>query len=131
MPLPTGAWRVFERKVAKMLGTVRTPLSGMMSGHHTSSDTLHKEIYVECKWLKGRRDAGTAVLNLWDDTVKKAKNEGKIPLLAMHRRGSRVEFGALPLPIAIEALKLYLAKKEEAIAALDELKKAVTGEELP
>lgn len=127
----TGAWKEFERRVAKMLGTQRTPLSGMMSGHHTSSDTLHKQVYAECKWLKGKRDAGTAVLNLWDDTVKKAKREGKIPLLAMHRRGSRVEFGALPLPLAIAALQVYLSLKDEAITTLDARRARITtGERL-
>ncbi len=115
MPLPTGAWKAFESRVAKLLGTRRTPLSGKMSGHHTSSDTLHPDLYVECKWLKGKRDAGTAVLTLWEDTVKKAKLEGKIPMVVMHRRGSRVEFAAIPLPIAVEALRLYLSLKPVAV----------------
>ncbi len=100
----TGDWKAFERKVAAMLDTRRTPLSGMMSGHGTHSDTLHRLIYVECKW----QGTKSAVLTLWDDTVKKARNEGKIPLVAMHRRSSRVEFGAIPLPLATDLLKLFL-----------------------
>lgn len=105
----TGDWKAFERKVAAMLETRRTPLSGMMSGHGTSSDTLHKDIYVECKW----QGTKSAVLSLWDDTVKKAKNEGKIPLVAMHRRNSQVEFGAMPLPLATDLLKIFLALDPE------------------
>ncbi len=106
----TGDWKAFERKVAVMLDTRRTPLSGMMSGHGTHSDTLHKDIYVECKW----QGTKSAVLTLWDDTVKKAKAENKIPLLAMHRRGSRVEFGAMPLPLATDLLKLFLELPQAA-----------------
>jgi hypothetical protein len=79
-----------------------------MSGHNTSSDTLHQELYIECKWLKGENDAGAAVLNLWDKVVKEAKREDKLPVLAIHRRGSRVEFAAMPLPIAARALALYM-----------------------
>ena len=105
----TGDWKSFERKVAAMLDTRRTPLSGMMSGHGTHSDTLHKDIYVECKW----QGTKSAVLTLWDDTVKKAKAEGKIPLLAMHRRNSRVEFGAIPLPLATDLLKIFLGLPQE------------------
>ena len=106
MPPNTGAWKAFERRVAKWLRTVRTPLSGMMSGHHTSSDTLHPDIYVECKWTKK-----AAILTLWEDTRKKAKREGKIPFVAMHQRGTKIEFGLLPLDIATEALLLYLERK--------------------
>lgn len=99
----TGDWKAFERKVAAMLNTRRTPLSGMMSGHGTHSDTLHKDIYVECKWGKAN-----ATLTLWEDTVKKAKAEGKLPLLAMHRRGSQVEFGAIPLLLVTDLLAIFL-----------------------
>ena len=106
----TGDWKSFERKVAVMLDTRRTPLSGMMSGHGTHSDSLHKDIYVECKW----QGTKSAALTLWDDTVKKAKAEGKIPLLAMHRRNSRVEFGAIPLPLATDLLKMFLELPEES-----------------
>ncbi|KKN05244.1 hypothetical protein LCGC14_1089370 [marine sediment metagenome] len=109
----TGDWKAFERRVAAYLNTRRTPLSGAMSGHNTHSDTLHPDLYVECKW----QGTKSAVLTLWDDTVAKAKREGKIPLLAMHRRGSRVEFGALPLPLAADLLKLFMALAPEKTSA--------------
>ncbi len=107
VPPDTGAWKAFERRVAEALGTRRTPLSGKMSGHNTSSDTLHPDVYAECKWVKK-----AAVFTLWEDTVQKAKREGKMPLMAMHRRGSKLEFGALPLDVAIDALRLYVALKD-------------------
>ena len=124
LPPNTGAWKAFERRVAKWLRTRRTPLSGMMSGHHTSSDTLHPDIYVECKWTKK-----AAILTLWEDTRKKAKREGKIPFVAMHQRGTKIEFGLLPLDIATKALMLYLKRKQETIDELETLKHQVAGEE--
>jgi len=45
-------WKVHERKVAAFFGTKRVPLSGSNSGHGTSSDSLDKELYIECKSRK-------------------------------------------------------------------------------
>lgn len=41
-----------ERRIAKWLGTTRTPLSGGNS-KHTRSDTLHPRFFVEAKGAKG------------------------------------------------------------------------------
>lgn len=115
MPNPnTGAWKAFERRVAGLFRGRRTPLSGSLSGHHTSSDVIGSPypVYVECKWLSGEKSAGAATLKLWDDTVKKAKSEGKVPVLVMHRRGSRVEFAAIPLPMLISLLETRYAEPE-------------------
>lgn len=103
----TGAWKAFESRVAKKLGGRRTPLSGAMSGHGTSSDMIGSPlpVYMEAKWLAGKNSAGAATLAIWEDTVKKAKKEGKVPLLVMHRRSSRVEFAAMPLDLAAMLLK--------------------------
>ncbi len=100
------SWKAFERHVAKLFGTVRTPLSGGMSGHGTRSDTLHPEVYVEAKHTKGTK---SAFFTLWKDTIKKAKREGKLPVLAMRLKGTRVSTLTLPLEIGIEATRLYLA----------------------
>lgn len=42
-------WKKFELKVAKDFGTNRTPLSGMVKSL-TNSDTLHPDLYIECKY---------------------------------------------------------------------------------
>jgi len=72
------AWKAFERRIAKSLGTERTPLSGGAS-HHTRSDTLHPELYVECK--NAQR---VNVFALWRETCPVAERENKIPVLALH-----------------------------------------------
>lgn len=40
--------KAFESRVAKFFQTRRTPLSGINSGH-TGSDTLHPDLFIECK----------------------------------------------------------------------------------
>ncbi len=76
--MPDKAWKAFERRIAKSLGTDRTPLSGI-SSRHTSSDTLHPDLYVECKMRKR-----SLVHTLFTLASKQAKVERKIPVMAMH-----------------------------------------------
>lgn len=79
---PDKAWKQFERRIAKSLGTVRTPLSGGAS-RHTSADTLHPDLYVECK------QRGTSATCTWFlITRREAKKENKAPVLALHQSGS-------------------------------------------
>ena len=103
------SWKAFERYCAKLLGTVRTPLSGGMSGHGTRSDTLHSQVFLECKHTKGK----SAQFTLWEDTAKKAKREGKIAVLAQRKKGTRVSTLTLPLELGMEALRLYLAYHDQ------------------
>ena len=77
--MPTKTWKAVELQIAKFFGVERNPLSGMNS-KHTSSDTLHRWLYIECKYGKTLPKFFT---NLWEDTKKKAKEECKIPLLAL------------------------------------------------
>jgi len=76
--MPDKAWKAFERLIAKSLGTVRTPLSGI-SSRHTSSDTLHPDLYVECKTRKR-----SLIHTLFTLASKQAKVERKIPIMAIH-----------------------------------------------
>lgn len=80
-PTSRGTWKAFERAVAKMFGTERTPLSGSNS-KHTGSDTLHEKLFVECKYR-----ANHAVISLYKETAKKAKMENKIPIVALKEKG--------------------------------------------
>lgn len=79
MPEPT--WKRRERQIAAYFDTYRTPGSGQVS-RHTSSDTLHPDLYVEIK----SRVKHTAV-SLWDKTKKKATREGKTPVVALCENG--------------------------------------------
>lgn len=83
-PTHRSTWKAFERLVADFFGTRRTPLSGSNSGHNTTSDTLHPEVYVECKYR-----AKMAVYELFNDTVLAAKLEEKIPVVAIKQKGEK------------------------------------------
>ena len=76
-------WKGFERIVAKFFGTERTPLSGGNS-KHTRSDTLHEDLFIECKKRKSM-----AVVKLYDETHKLARKEGKFPVVAITETGRR------------------------------------------
>lgn len=83
-PTSKSAWKSFERVVATYFGTRRVPLSGSNSGHGTNSDSLHPKLYLECK-VRGK-------ISLWQlfiDTEKKAKVEGKIPVVAIKQKGEK------------------------------------------
>lgn len=77
-------WKKFERDTASFFHTRRVPLSGSNSGHNTNSDTLHPDLYIECK-LRGK----FSLWSLFEDTEKKAKKEGKIPVVALKQKGAK------------------------------------------
>ena len=83
-PTSSSAWKSFERTVATFFGTKRVPLSGSNSGHGTNSDSLHDKLYIECK-LRGK----ISLWRLFEDTERKAKQENKIPVVAIKQKGSR------------------------------------------
>jgi len=70
-------WQGFEKSIAKVFNTLRTPFSGSNSGV-TSSDSLHDRLYVECKFHQKQ-----AILTLMKDTEEKARFEGKLPIIAL------------------------------------------------
>lgn len=83
-PTSKTCWKSFERLVAGFFGTKRVPLSGSNSGHNTNSDSMHNELYIECKVREK-----FAIWSLFDDTEKKAKNESKIPIVALKQKGEK------------------------------------------
>jgi len=80
--MPDKAWKAFERRIAKSLDTHRTPLSGGAS-RHTRSDTLHPDLYVECKQRKS-----SYAFSQYAATRIHAREEKKVPVLALHVSGS-------------------------------------------
>lgn len=94
-------WKRLERQVAKFFGTKRTPLSGQNSGHETNSDTLHPDLYIECKYRKR-----FALCELFQDTERKAKKEKKVPVVAIKQHGQR-NFLLLVRPKDLARLPLH------------------------
>lgn len=83
-PTSKSTWKGFERVVAAHFNTKRVPLSGSNSGHHTNSDTLHPELYIECK-VRSK----FAVWELFLDTEAKAIAEKKVPVVAIKQKGEK------------------------------------------
>ena len=88
--MPPKTWKVVERRIARYLGTERTPLSGG-NGRQTRSDTLHPRLYVEAKFGSACPRSWRAIAKLCCDTQLKAHPEHKFPVVILARKGSRTE----------------------------------------
>jgi len=77
------AWKEVERKVAKLFGTKRTPLSGRNSSI-TGADIIHPYLFVEVK-----HHSQLAIWEWFSYVEKRAKKEGKLPLLVLKKKRKR------------------------------------------
>lgn len=93
-------WKGGERRIAKIFGTRRTPLSGGNSGH-TRSDTLSSELFIEVKHRKKY-----PLEKLWNKICKESKEEDKIPLAVFLKKNH-------PEPLVLCKLKdiKFIAEK--------------------
>ena len=78
--MPDAAWKALERRIARDLGTERTPLSGG-SSRITRSDTLDPDLYVEVK-LRSKH----SVFTLFKEVRVNAQEEGKRPIAVLHEK---------------------------------------------
>lgn len=99
--MPDKAWKAFERRIAKSLGTVRTPLSGGAS-RHTTSDTLHPDLYVECRYR-----ASSALFRWWFVVRQSAIKERKVPIMAMHLKGAKKSLAVIEWRIFLKLWEAY------------------------
>lgn len=84
MPRPSKTWKQKERDFAKRFGSLRQRLSGSSGREDESSaDMKHDRIYAEVKY----RDKH-ALFTLYEDTAKKARKEGKLPIVALAQKGT-------------------------------------------
>lgn len=90
-PVSDKAWKAVERRVARLFGTRRTPLSGG-NDSRTRSDTLSPDIFIEVKHRKKHSAA-----SLWYEVDKLAKKEGKITLVVLAEKRRKHLFAIVPL----------------------------------
>ena len=84
-------WKQWERRVAALFGTTRTPLSGGAS-RHTRSDSLSDQVFVEVKYRKS-----FSIFKLFAEVEKMAAAEGKVPVVALvQKRTSGILFVVRP-----------------------------------
>jgi len=103
--MPDKAWKAFERRIAKSLGTERSPLSGIY-GHITSSDTLHPDLYVECKY-RNRLPVG----RWYEETDEKAMDEDKFPVLALKEKGYHTTIAVISWHSFLKLWEAYAKSK--------------------
>ena len=108
-------WKLFEARVANFFKTTRTPLSGGAS-RHTESDTLHEALFIEAK-LRQK----LPIADLFDEVMKKAKKENKVPLLALQKK-NRKGWLLVCRPEDVHLISSY-AKEYEKLPNEDELPK--------
>jgi len=101
--IPKGTWKAFERRIAKSLGTHRTPLSGGAS-RHTTSDTLHPDLYVECRFR-----SSSALFGWWVGVRQSATKERKIPVMAIHQKGAKKSLAVIDWDFFLKLYKAYSA----------------------
>ena len=97
------SWKGVERKVARSLGTERTPLSGGNS-KHTRSDTLHEKLFIETKHRKH-----FSILVLYRETLELAKQENKIPILCLKEKGKHGELAVMDWKLFVDMWEKYNA----------------------
>jgi len=104
-------WQSFEKRVAGIFNSVRTPFSGSNSGI-TSSDSLHDRVFIECKY----HATDTALVKLMKETEEKAKVEKKLPLLAI----GNPEDTKKNIYVMFNIKDLYKVIKEVDLSELDQ-----------
>jgi len=72
-------WKKGEDRLAKLFGTTRRPLSGGNS-KTGRDDSLHPRLFIESKHTQR-----SSLWTLYRDTRKKARAEGRIPVIGIHQ----------------------------------------------
>lgn len=78
------AWKQAERRVAKMFGSTRRPLSGMNSRSGGRDDCMHDVLFIENKHSKSH-----AVWTLYTATREIANREKRIPVVTLTQHRSK------------------------------------------
>lgn len=104
-----------ERRIATFFGAKRTPLSGSASGHNTSSDSLHPDLYIESKWR-----TRIAILDLFPEVRKHANMEDKIPIMAVKSKKLKDDYLVIRLKDFDKISKLRHPKAVMSLVDEDE-----------
>lgn len=110
------AWKRDEKKIARLFGTERTPLSGG-NGKQTRSDTLHPDLFIEIK-----RRKSFPFRTVFGKLQEPARRERKIPVMVLHQSGSRTASSMVILQLSdlprlseiLQSNKMYPAFSNQA-----------------
>lgn len=90
-----------ELKIAKDLGTHRTPLSGGAS-RITRGDVIHETLYVEVK-----QRASFAVMGIFKAVRERARQESRTPVLLLHQSKSKNQLAVIDWKFFLELWKNF------------------------
>lgn len=84
-------WKEAERKLAKIFGTTRRPLSGMTHTYNGTGgdDCMHDKLYLESKYTGSPRSPYNGAIKLFQDTENKAHKEKKIPVVGLRKKHAK------------------------------------------
>lgn len=145
-------WKAHERKSARRFGAERV-LAGGVGNFKTHSDSIHTEIYLECKYRK-EQPILRSVFRPWEIACDKYMNklkkeriklgldlpECRVPVLELRREGKRECFIVvrdtdlhLIQPGYANIMTNFIVKKSIAVATLfdDTLQKATIENKIP
>ena len=112
-------WKLFERNVSKDFDTTRSPLSGSMKTV-TNSDTLHSDIYIECKLRSGASNF------MFYDKLVAARHDKRISCMIIENKSTgeliwlmfRDDFMALMKKPELLKDRVYIAVKTSVYKSL-------------
>jgi hypothetical protein len=78
-------WKQFERYIAGIFNTTRTPLSGG-NGKMTRSDSLHPHLFISCKYTQSNN---LGLRKLVDEEREKAAVENKTAICVIGQAGDK------------------------------------------
>ncbi len=98
-------WKSFERRVAKQLNAIRTPLSGMNS-KHTAGDIIDDTFYVEIKLRATLNDfLKKEFLETITETEINAKQENKYWIIVFKEKNSKKEYAVLDFKLLAKIIE--------------------------
>lgn len=87
MVRPSSNWKRVEKAIANLFGAKRITGSGRNNTLSTSSsDTTHSKLYIEIKTRKR-----IPFMKTWKESVAKAHEERKVPVVVFHERNTRYD----------------------------------------
>jgi hypothetical protein len=80
-------WKSFERKIAKLFDSRRTPSSGAF---YHEGDVRHDRYYIECKYRKK-----IPFIKTFKETQIIAEEQHKIPIVVFREKGTQLQLALL------------------------------------
>lgn len=118
---PSSTWKSVERRICRVFGLERNPGSGSNGGAGSCGDCLVPELGKPRGWLyvEVKHMAKAAIFTLWKDTVNKATNEKRIPIVVQHEKGTQRYLATVDLDTLAQLIDIADDKGKLALSGLE------------